>query len=149
MRAEITSLVLAVCVLAAAPASGQRIGVFFDAAATDCDGQVPVFIMTTLYVSAILGGEAAGGITGVEFRIDGFPGTSTWFANFIVTPGCDLLCGPPHQGGANIAWPSCQQGADGVVLIGTYQVFAVAEAQPAWWCASTRTPAIRAGRVPS
>jgi hypothetical protein len=107
------------------------LGVFFDAAATDCDGVLPAFTNSTLYVCLILGGQAAGGITGAEFRIDGFP-ASGWFATWQPPPGCDLPCalGAPHLGGAHVAWPTCQQGTNGVVLVGRYSIVVVADAGP-------------------
>ena len=117
--------------LAAAPCGAQTIGVYFDQAATDCDGVIPQFTLTRLYVCAVLGGEAAGGITGAEFRIDGFPPAGQWFGNWIPPIQCDLGClGQPHTGGTNVAWPSCQQGTNGVVLLGSLEVVAFVDPGP-------------------
>ena len=104
------------------PARAQTLGVFADANGTDCDLTVPRFSPSTLYVLALLGGPAAEGIQGAEFRIDGVP--PTWFATWFGPIGCDF-CTNPLQGGTNVAWPSCATGTGGAVLIGTIQLFPV------------------------
>jgi hypothetical protein len=120
----IASLVMALCL--AGSASASSIGVFFDTGATDCDTAIPQNSGFTIYIIAILGGDAgSNGMTGAEYRMVGNdPG---WFANYTPGPGSNLALGTPIDGvGANVAWPSCQNPGNGMLLLGTISGFSPA-----------------------
>jgi hypothetical protein len=109
-------------------ASAQSIGVFFDTGATDCDATIGGFAPATWYIIGLLGGASAGGITGAEFRQDGTP--AGWFMTPTANPLANLTIGSPTAGGANSAFPDCQQGAGGLVLLYTVGGFAATAAVP-------------------
>jgi hypothetical protein len=118
----VASVILALC-LSLGSASASSIGVFFRSDATDADTCIPQNSAFSIYVIAILGGDAAAnGITGAEYRLTGSdPG---WFANYTPGPGSNLALGTPIDGiGANIAWPSCQRPGSGMLLLGTISGF--------------------------
>ena len=70
-----TSTILVAGLATFAGASTSTIGAFFDAEATDCDIAVSPFFTFNVYVSAVLGTDAAGaGFLGAEFRVDGLSG---------------------------------------------------------------------------
>lgn len=117
----IASLVLALGL--AGSAAAQSIGVYWDQAGATCATSQAANTPGTMYVLATLGGAAAGGITGAEFRVDGFP--ANWFANVIPSPAATVVLGSALGTGCNIAFPSCQPGAGGIVLLYTVSYFAV------------------------
>ena len=103
-------------------ASASSIGVYFAPDASDCDLVQPAPAPGTMYIIAILGGDAAGaGITTAEFRMDGFP--AGWFPTVTPNPSANVQLGGPITGGCNIGFPSCQQGG-GRVLLYTISYFA-------------------------
>jgi hypothetical protein len=106
-----------------ASASAQSIGVFWDPAGATCAVNQPSGSQGTMYILASLGGPSLGGMTGAEFRVDNFP--STWFANATPSPASNLALGGPLTGGCNIAFPACQVGSGGLVLLYTVSYFAV------------------------
>jgi hypothetical protein len=118
----IATLVMALC-LAFGSANASSIGVFFAQDGSDCDNTNAPNSPITWYLSAVLGGDAgAGGITGAEFRMDGTP--SGWFITPTRNPNANIDVGSPLTGGTNIAFPSCQAGANGIVLLFTCSGFA-------------------------
>ena len=87
----------------------SSIGVFFAPDGSDCDGIAAAGSPFTLYVGAVLGGDAAaGGITGAEFRLDGVD--PAWSRVISPSPAANLSLGNPIGGGCNIAFPACQPG---------------------------------------
>ena len=115
------SLLIVLCLRSTASASS--IGVYFNPDATDYDAIIPANTLATWYILAVLGADAAaGGTTGAEFRQVGTP--AGWFMNPTANPGSGLSIGNPIAGGANIAFPVCQSGAGGVVLLYTVSGFA-------------------------
>jgi len=120
----IASLVMALC-LAVGSASASSISVYFAADGSDCDTSVPAaFSTVNVWILADLYGDAAtGGITGAEFRVDGWP--NTWFGAPTRNPAANIDVGNPFTGGTNIAFPSCQPaGTNGIVLLFTVNGFA-------------------------
>lgn len=118
----IASLVTALC-LGAGSASASSIGVFFAPDGSDCDATAAPFAPFLTYIGAVLGGDAAGpGITGAEFRCDGFD--PSWFNTVTPNPASSLALGNPIAGGCNIAFPGCQSGS--FVLLYTVQSIALA-----------------------
>ena len=114
-------VVLTVACLAANPASSSHIGVYFDAAASDCDlGVFPGPV--TWYIFAVLGEDAAGaGILGFEFRQIGTP--AGWFINWIPNPAlCDLCLPQDPTVGVGLHFFTCQPGP--AVLLFTASGFA-------------------------
>jgi len=70
-------------------------------------------IMFDLY-----GDAATGGITGAEFRVDGWP--AGWFGAPTRNPAANIDVGSPIAGGTNIAFPTCQSpDGNGIVLLFT------------------------------
>jgi hypothetical protein len=111
--------VLVASIAVSALASPTTIGVFFDAAATDCDTSVDPFMPFTVYVSAVLGTDAAAeGITQAEFRVDGLTGI---VLSVTPTPAADVALGNPTVGGGLVAFASCMagQGLRHIVLLYT------------------------------
>jgi hypothetical protein len=107
----------------AGSASAQSIGVYWDpAGATWCVNQ-PAPAFGVMYILATLGGAAAGGMTGAEFRVSNFP--SDWNPGATPNPSANLTFGNPLAAGCNIGFPSCQTGSGGVVLLYTVVYFAV------------------------
>jgi hypothetical protein len=127
--------ILAVAVLVLFhPAAGRasNIVVSFTPDGSDCTGTVPINTMVTWYIVAILGGDAAAnGITGAEFRQVSTPGG--WFMNAVPNPASSISIGDPlGPCGANLAFPSCQPGANGAVLLYTVSGFATTQVTNAW-----------------
>ncbi len=121
MKLRAIALALAVS-FAASAASAASIGVYFDAAGTDCDYTVTaLYTPVNLWVIANLAGGADGGMTGAEFSIHNWP--SAWFANITANPAASAVLGNVWTG-ANIAFPSCQPGTAGMVLLYTVGGFA-------------------------
>ena len=121
MKLRVIALALAVT-FAASAASAASISLFFDPAGTDCDYTVPaLYTPVNMYVMAVLGGPSAGGMTGAEFRILNWP--TNWFANITASPAANTVLGNLWTG-ANIAFPGCQPGAGGLVLLYSVSGFA-------------------------
>lgn len=80
----------------------------------DCRAVIaPPFQVDTLHVVAALFGDAATqGITGAEFRVEGFP--TTWFPIASVDPGATAT-GNPLGTGSAVAFFGCQAPPNGVV----------------------------------
>jgi hypothetical protein len=117
----IATLVTAMC-LAASMASAQSIGVYFNQTAQACSGNIPNGTPFTLYILGLLGGPSAGGFQSAEFRVDGMP--AGWFATPTQNPAANIVLGNPFTGGTNIAFPVCQFGSGGIVLLFTVNGFA-------------------------
>jgi len=121
MKARSLITIPLVLCLAAGGAGASSIGVFFAPDGSDCDGSAGAFMPFLTYFGAVLGGDAAAtGITGAEFRVDGYD--PAWFNTVTQAPGSNLSLGNPIQGGANIAFPTCQTGS--FVLLYTVQSLA-------------------------
>lgn len=127
----------ALCVGLVSGASAQPyptdgyIGVFSDAAGTQCCATIPGFTSGTLYVIAKLNGATANGITGAEFRLV-FPGGTagyflTWNALADVPLGTPLPpANPDDPYGVNLAYSACKPDPPGSatqVTLGTIAVF--------------------------
>lgn len=127
MKARIIApLVIALCV-AAGTASASSIGVFFAPDGSDCDATVEAFTPLTWYVCAVLGGDAAaGGVTGAEFSLEGTP--SDMFKNVFANSLANVTLGSPVAGGCNIAFPTCQTGDNGILLL--YRIEAISTTKP-------------------
>lgn len=121
MKLRVIALALAVT-FAASAASAASISLFFDAAGTDCDYTVPaLYTPVNLYILALLGGPSADGMTGAEFRVLNWP--VAWFANITANPAANTVLGSIWTG-ANIAFPGCQPGSAGKVLLYSVSGFA-------------------------
>ena len=120
MRLRILVTLVMGLILGVGSASAQSIGIFWDSGAGTCSTNQPANTGGTFYVIALLGGAASAGITGGEFRIDGFP--SDWFPNVMPKPGATTI-GSPFGNGGNIAF-TCDMGTGGKVLLYTIGYFA-------------------------
>jgi hypothetical protein len=77
----------------------------------------------TLYILAYPSGQLAGGMTGAELRVDGFP--AEWpILSTRPAPPSSLSLGNPLVEGSNIAFPLCMVGTSGVVVLYTIHFFA-------------------------
>ena len=110
----------AVSLLLVSPASAQRIGVYWDPTGAACSTQVAPFAAGTMYVLAVLEGAAAGGITGGECRVEGFP--AEWFPSVLrplnapCPSACDFCVPADLFGvGAINVFPTCCTGDNCVV----------------------------------
>jgi hypothetical protein len=140
MRSRTLSLAIGLSSILAAQvalASDGDIRILFDP--NQCSTTIPCGESRTLYVYAELAGATANGITGVEYSIrlglDGAP-ESGWTFSEEFAPGAVAVGSgafdPPDQlaimprfvrgRGINAAWPTCQTGSDGLVLIETVEV---------------------------
>ena len=126
----IAALCTALC-FAAGSASASSIGVFFAPDASDCDLTLTEPGTITWYICGILGGDpAAGGVTGAEFRQTGTP--EGWFATVAPNSNAGVSLGNPLGGGCNIAFPACQEGQSGVLLLYTITAFAASVPGPTY-----------------
>lgn len=117
MKLRIASCLMALA-LGASTASAQSIGIYSDQAGANCNITLPPGTPVVWYILATVGGAAAGGISGAEFRVDNWP--SGGFDNVVPNPGSNLALGSPIAAvnpGCNIAFPGCQPGTGGVVLL--------------------------------
>ena len=92
MKLRIATCVVALA-LGASSASAQSIGIYADPAAANCNITLPPFTPTNWYIMATLGGAAAGGISGAEFRVENWP--SGGFDTVTPNPGSNLALGNP------------------------------------------------------
>ncbi len=126
IRASIAALLLAAGVLVATRASAytdRTIGVYFDAAGTQCQGTIPAGTVGTVYVLARLDPGAAG-FAGFEFRFIGVP--SSWTVYPVPNP--DVLgMGDPFAAGVVGAFRSCQLPDTGILRLYTVMVLAGAD----------------------
>lgn len=107
------------------------IGVYADAAGTQCCAPIGSFTSGTLYVIAKLNGATANGITGAEFRLVFPGGTTGYFLTW--TPQADVPIGNPIPGanpsdpyGCNLAFSTCRPDPPGSatqLTLGTISVF--------------------------
>ena len=96
-----------------------------------CNATVPCQCRVRMGVWALLQGQSEGGITGVEYRIevgpDNQPDPGWLFAEtfdpglMILGPGA-LNPGDSNPRGVTAAWPSCQTGNGGMILIETVEI---------------------------
>lgn len=95
------------------------IGVYGDAAGTNCCIDIPSGNAATLYVFATTSGATSPGISGAEFRIEVSPPAAGAFFIWASNPAANITLGNPidntdaagDQTGANIAFPTCQKQA--------------------------------------
>lgn len=124
MRSRFLAAFVTAGLLACGSAQATSIGVFFAPDGTDCDGTAVAFAPFLTYFGAVLGGDAAqAGITGAEFRVDGYD--PAWFNTVTPSPTSNLALGNPIAGGCNIAFPACQSGSNSFVLLYTVQSIAL------------------------
>jgi hypothetical protein len=113
-----------------AGASPTSIGAFFDVDAADCESSVVQFVPFNVYLSAVLGTDAAGsGITGANFRVDGL---TDLVLSIVPIPAASAAVGNPTTGDGAIAFPMCMTG-DGprkVVLLYTITCLATEPVAP-------------------
>jgi len=122
---SIAALVFALCP-ASAPrfASASCIALSKQSGVVDCRAVIaPPFMAGTLYVlAALFADDAVAGITGAEFRIEGFP--ASWFTSAVLNPAWTAT-GDPLGTGCSVAMPSCQggPGSSNLVLLYTLTYF--------------------------
>jgi hypothetical protein len=118
MRLRVIVTLAMALTLAVGSASAVSIGVFWDEGAGTCSHTQAPFAADSLYVIALLNGPAASGITGAEFRIDGWP--ANWFPTWV--PHLGTALDNPISGGCNVAFP-CDTGTGGLVILGKLRYF--------------------------
>jgi hypothetical protein len=130
LQLRIIANVVVALFVATGAARASSIGVFFDAAGTDCDAQIPENSAFTIYVIAILSGDAAAaGVTGAEYQLLG--ADPAWLTMVTPNPTATFVIGSPIDGvGANIGWPSCQTPATGTLLLHTITGFSPGATSP-------------------
>lgn len=129
LHALVFLLTLVLCpILVVGNASASMIGVYFDSLGTDCETTQPLYAFGRLYLLALLYDDAAAeGITGAEFRLDGFPWD--WWPTVTPNPAASTTLGNPLTGGCEIAFSECQTGivagpgSPAVVLLYTVDYF--------------------------
>jgi hypothetical protein len=123
----VASIIVALC-LTFGSAGASSIGVFFSSDATDTDTCILQNTPFTIYIFAVLGGDAAAnGITGAEYRLTGID--PAWFMSVIPNPSATFNLGSPIDGvGVNIGFPSCQSVHE--LLLHTISVFPLTPPAP-------------------
>lgn len=122
MRSRYAAIVAIAC-LVPAVATSSTIGVYKDPTAFLCP-TIRIFEPTTVYVVALLAPDACGGITGAEFRLDGFPTQAEgWYYGLGYLPSVQAE-GDPFGDGVGLTFSSCQTSTSGTVLLFTINVFA-------------------------
>ena len=115
---------------------GGHIGLYWDAAGTNCSATVANFAQTDFFILATPDpGLPSGGITGAEFRVKG--ATASMILTPTANPNSNVALGNPFsdesqpvgsRGGANIAFPDCQlPDANGNVLLYTVSVLLLSD----------------------
>lgn len=127
MRIRYAAIVAITC-LVPAVAMPSSIGVYQDPTANLCP-TIPLFQPTTVYVVALLAPDACAGITGAEFRLDGFPTQAEgWFSAPAYPPSVQAE-GDPFGDGVRLTFPSCQASTTGAVMLFTITVLATSSLQ--------------------
>src|SRR5262245_13837613 len=124
MRPSILAFVLCVTVCGGT-AQASSIGVFADAAASDCDITISAPAQFTFYVFALLGGDVAGicGLRRADYRLTGVP--ADWFTIAVPSPAGSAE-GNILVGGGSIDFSGCLAGP--IVLLHTVVGFATTTA---------------------
>ena len=110
-----SACVLAIGASASADIGDGSIGVYLDAAGTQCSGPITGTVFGSVWMN--LGGASAGGVTGAEFRIDN-SNSNAFLVSFQADPAVAISIGDPMVSGCNVAWATCQTGTGGRVKIG-------------------------------
>jgi hypothetical protein len=121
---RMTLIVTAVLVAGLVSASAAQyphngyIGIYGDAAGTQCCITASPFTPATAYVISTLSDSTANGVTGAEFRIEVYPAPGagyvlSWTANptlavALGNPIDDTPLDPTDAKGCNLAFPTCQ-----------------------------------------
>lgn len=124
------SVASTLCLLSAARADAQSIGIFFDPDGATCSRIQLANTQGTFYVIAILNGPASGGITGAELQVTGFP--AAWFGNPSASPQAAFAFPSPLTNFGVVAFPTCQTGTNGMVLLWTVTYFATSLVGPTY-----------------
>jgi len=127
MNKKLLTIIGAVCLGIASLAQAQdgSIGVYLDAAGTQCDGTAMPGTPLDGSVWVNLAGSTTAGITGAEFRIDPADLTGDYVYVATSNPVANIVLGDPFNSlGVNIGFPTCQDGAtnSGRVQLFTFQV---------------------------
>lgn len=115
----VSSVLLATVAFAPTQLSAQTIAVYRDPYAVECP-VIPQFGPTLVYLVATLEPAACGGITGAEFRLEGWP--TAWFYIVQLGPGVPID-GDPFGDGARVHF-GCQTSESGAVVVLAITVFA-------------------------
>ena len=105
------------------PGDQGSIGVYFDAAGTQCQGTIHPGDPGMVYILAKPAGSTADGVSGVEFKFTGLPRSWRFFP--VANPEL-LMLGDPFGAGVVAGLP-CQAPQGGVVLL--YSVLVLADAE--------------------
>lgn len=105
------------------PGDNGSIGVYFDAAGTQCQGTIHPGAPGMVYILAKPTGATAEGVSGVEFKFTGLP--RSWRVFPVANPEL-LMLGDPFGAGVVAGLP-CQAPQGGVVLL--YSVLVLADAE--------------------
>ncbi len=109
MKSRAIGFVAALLFFVTGVARASSIGVFFAPDGSDCDGVATPLVPFTIYVGAVLGGDAAtAGIVGAEFSLAG--ADPAWITTVTPNPAANLTLGNPVVFGCNIAFPGCLPG---------------------------------------
>jgi hypothetical protein len=108
------------CVLTAgssavADVGDGSIGVYLDAAGTQCSGTITGTVIGSVWMN--LAGASASGVSGVEFRIDN-SNAAAYSVSFVADPATTIVIGNPFFAGVNMGWAACQTGTGGRVKLG-------------------------------
>lgn len=122
MRRWYAAIVSIACLIPAA-ATSSSIGVYLDPGGFLCP-TIPIFQPATVYVVALLAPDACVGITGAEFRLDGFPTQAEGWLSAPQYPPSVQADGDPFGDGVLLSFPSCQVSTSGAVVLFSITAFA-------------------------
>jgi hypothetical protein len=132
----VCAAVLAVATLRA-EASSIRPAFSPDGAVRCFDAQ-PFTIWNVYVVADLHDDAAANGITGAEFRITGFD--PAWYVMGTPNPAASLALGDPLSNGCNVAFPGCETGVNGIVLLWSFRILPITPIAARTLAASYRVP---------
>ena len=129
MKTLLIHLAAACCLAAGVYAQESTIGVYVDAAGTQCTGTTSGgVVMGSIWVD--LAGAAAGGFTGAEFRVDNSQRENCTVA-MTADAGATIVLGDPFNlYGTNIVYDTCQTGPR--VQLATFMLFENVPSSDIW-----------------
>ncbi len=129
MKTLLMHVAAACCLAAGVYAQESTIGVYVDAAGTQCTGTTTGgVVMGSIWVD--LAGAAAGGFTSAEFRVDNSQRENN-IVSMSTDPGAIIVVGDAfNAAGTNIAYASCQTGPR--VRLATFTLIETVSASDIW-----------------
>lgn len=101
------------------------VGLYSDVDGTNNCLTIPAVGVQDAYLVATLAGETSSGILGVELRVQGLP--EGWIGVFTPDPSILVVIGDLFEEGVAMAYPTCQLGQGGKVVLGVVTIVALTD----------------------